>query len=157
MRPKITYFWSFLFKISRSGQIVNYKKPKMLNSTILTTVGRGSHNGVHKSKMWIFVSRNIYTFFNFEKNKIVFFQYFWQRPERAIFEFSQKSKNIIFSTPETRLKTKIPNSNERILRKKQKRSVLGMWGQKGKFRTVFGQNGQKVEKRLENFFCLSEF
>ena len=49
---------------------------------------------------------------------------FWSK--RAIFKNSQKSENVIFSTTETRLKTKkLASSKEWITRKMRKTTIFG--------------------------------
>ena len=76
--------------------------------------------------------------------------------------FPQNSETIIFSTPETKFKTKkLENSNEWISIKMRKTPFLGTLDQNGQFLTVFGQNGRNriffQKKRLENFFRIYEF
>ena len=69
--------------------------------------------------------------------------------------FPKKCEKGIFSTPKTRLSTKIANSNERIAKKCKKTSILGILGQNGQFWTGFGQNGRNrifFKKALGTFF-----
>jgi len=129
--------------------------------------GEGSHNGVYKGKLWIFFARNI--FFSILKKKkikkIIFFfkifseNFFWTPVLQAWYsqiwpnlgqiwvnfgqkgpflKFLKRSENVIFFySRDYASSKKLGKSDARFLKK--------ILGKKGKFWTVFGQNGQNGE------------